>query len=202
MYISLKEKVMKKVNQRRFRLLLNGAWFTAIALLLASCGSSKTPATPEQLAQLQTLAEGRNFTFEADFALPQTSQAYISAANRTVAQAGGNSLSRISLRGEGYFLRIKGDSVTSHLPYYGVRDNFSEYGRPEGIELESELEDVKLDKKSSGAYQMRFFARKKTERFQITLDLFPGGKSNMVIYSGQRDAIRYEGRTVPTTQLE
>lgn len=201
MYISLKEKGMKKVNQRRFRLLLNGAWFMAIALLLASCSSSKTPATPEQLAQLQTLAEGRNFTFEADFALPQTSQAYVAAANRTVAQAGGNTLSRISLGGEGYFMKIKGDSVESHLPYYGVRDNFSEYGRPEGIELASVIENFRLSSKKSGAYQVRFDAREKTELFQITLDLFPGGKANLFISSGQRDAIRFEGKVLPT-QLE
>ncbi len=193
---------MNNENPNRFRFHLHGAWLMAIVLVLSSCSSAKTPATPEQLAQLQSLVESRNFTFEADFALPQTSQAYINAANPTVARAGGNSLSRISLRGEGYFLRIKGDSVASYLPYYGVRDNFSEYGRPDGIELDSELEDVKLDKKSSGAYQMRFFARRKTERFQITLDLFPGGKANMSVYSGQRDAIRYEGRAVSTSELD
>ena len=49
---------------------------------------------------------------------------------------------------------------------------------------------------------MRFFARKKTERFQITLDLFPGGKSNLIIFSGQRDAIRYEGRAIPIEEME
>lgn len=188
--------------QNRVKAHLTWACLLGVMLLAGSCGSSKTQATPEQLAQLQSLAEGRNFTFEAEFALPQTSQAYIGAANATLAQAGGNSLSRISLKGEGYFLRIKGDSIEAYLPYYGVRDNFSEYGRPDGIDLDSELEDLKVDKKGSKSYQMRFFARKKTERFQITLDLFPGGKSNLLIYSGQRDAIRYEGRTVPTAQME
>lgn len=193
---------MNKVTQKGASLFLKGFGFMALAIFLGSCGSSKTQATPEQLAQLQSLVESRNFSFEADFALPQTSQAYVNAANPTLARAGGNSLSRISLRGEGYFLRIMGDSVESYLPYYGVRDNFSEYGRPDGIEIDSKLEDLKLDKKSSGAYQMRFFARKKTERFQITLDLFPGGKSNLIIFSGQRDAIRYEGRAIPIEEME
>ena len=191
---------MDKAMQIRFRLVRSAAWLMAIGLMLASCGSSKTPATPEQLAELQSLAESRNFTFEADFALPQTSQAYVAAANRTVAQAGGNSLSRISLGGEGYFMKIKGDSVESHLPYYGVRDNFSEYGRPEGIELASEVENFRLSSKKSGAYQVRFDAREKTELFQITLDLFPGGKANLFISSGQRDAIRFEGKARPADE--
>ena len=193
---------MRNEIQKMQNPFLYGGWFLAMLLLLGACGSSKTPATPEQLAQLQSLVESRKFEIEAEFALPQTSQAYVSAANATLARAGGNSLSRISLGGEGYFLKMKGDSVESHLPYYGVRDNFSEYGRPDGIELDSELEEVKVEKKSSGAYQMRFFARKKTERFQITLDLFPGGKSNVIIYSGQRDAIRYEGRAIPIDEME
>ena len=182
--------------------LLYGGWFLVIILLLGACGSSKTPATPEQLAQLQSLVESRKFSFDAEFALPQTSQAYVSAANATLARAGGNTLSRISLGGEGYFLKMQGDSVESHLPYYGVRDNFSEYGRPDGIELDAEVENLKIDKKSSGAYQIRFDARMKTERFQITLDMFPGGKANLIVFSGQRDAIRYEGRAIPIEEMD
>lgn len=166
-----------------------------MVLLVGGCGGSKTPATPEQRARLQSLAESRRFTFEADFALPQTSRAYVNAANATLVRAGGNTLSRISLGG-GYFLKMKGDSVETHLPYYGVRDNFSEYGRPDGIELDSEIENLKVNQKNSGAYQLEFYARQKTERFQITLDIFPGGKANLLISSGQRDAIRFEGRTV------
>jgi hypothetical protein len=193
---------MNKVTQKGASPFLKGFVFMALAMLLSSCGSSKTQATAEQLAQLQSLVESRNFSFEAEFALPQTSQAYVGAANATLARAGGNTLSRISLVGEGYFLTMKGDSVEAYLPYYGVRDNFSEYGRPDGIELDSEIENLKHAKKNSGAYQIRFDARKKTERFQITLDMFAGGKANLLIYSGQRDAIRYEGKTVPASEME
>jgi len=194
------KEVMSNAKQRKFEPFVPWVWFLGLLLVLGSCGSSKTPATPEQLAQLQSLVESRNFSFEAEFALPQTSRAYIGAANATVARAGGNSLSRISLGGEGYFLKMKGDSVETHLPYYGVRDNFSEYGRPDGIELDSGVENLKVSQKNSGAYQLQFYAKQKTERFQITLDIFPGEKANLLIASGQRDAIRYEGKAVPTME--
>lgn len=186
---------MLKRNRKLLWLILYGSWVTLVILLLGGC-KAQEPMSPQQQAQLQALAEGRNFTFEADFANPQTSKAYMSAANATVARAGGNTLSRISLQGEGYFLKISGDKVASHLPYYGVRDNFSEPGKVEGIELDTEIEELKISQKKSGAYQMTFFANQKTERFQLTLDLLANGKANLAIYSGQRDAIRFEGRNV------
>lgn len=187
---------MSKRNRRLFWLLLYGSWVTLVVVLLGGCKTLEAPISQEQQAQIKDLAEGRNFTLEADFAYPQTSQAYISAANATVAQAGGNTLTRISLQGEGYFLKLSGDRVESHLPYFGVRDNFSQPGRNEAIELDTEIEDLKISQKKSGAYQMTFFARQNTERFQLTLDLQANGKANLAIYSGQRDAIRFEGRAV------
>ncbi len=193
---SQSEEVMLKRNRKLIWLILYGSWVTLVILLLGGC-KAQEPIPPQKQAQLQALAEGQNFTFEADFANPQTSKAYMSAANATVARAGGNTLSRISLQGEGYFLKISGGKVESHLPYYGVRDNFSEPGKIEGIELDTEIEELKISQKKSGAYQMTFYARQKTERFQLTLDLMANGKANLAIYSGQRDAIRFEGRSAP-----
>lgn len=195
-YSSESEEVMLKRNRKWLWLIVYGSWITLVILLLGGCKATQEPMSPEQQAQLQSLAEGRNFTFEAEYANPQTSKAYMSAANATVARAGGNTLSRISLQGEGYYLKISGDSVASYLPYYGVRDNFSEPGRPDGIDLDTEIEDLKISQKKSGAYQLTFYARRKTERFQLNLELLANGKANLAVYSGQRDAIRFEGRSV------
>ncbi len=201
-YASQTAEVMSKRNTKFLWLILYGTWVALVILLLGGCKAGQEAASPEQQARLQALVESRDFTFEADFAFPQTSSAYVSAANTTLARAGGNSLSRISLQGEGYFLKLTGDSVESHLPYYGVRDNFSEPGRPDGIELDAPVEDFRVTQGKSDAYRIRFYARRKTERFQVNLDLFPGGKAHLLISSGQRDAIRFEGRALLPSEMK
>lgn len=191
---------MVKANRNYIFLFLYGLWVASIVWLLSGCQAGSGVSSPEQQARLDSLVENREFLIHADFAVPLATQAYLSAANLGYAQARGSSPARVNLTGEGYFLSLKKDSVRTDLPYFGTRDNVTNYGRRGGgIKLETEIEDFSQRKTERG-YEMEFFAREEFERFRFILTVYPNLETQLSVFSPQRDIIRYTGKIQPNQE--
>lgn len=191
---------MKRPNRHLIFLLFYGVWIVGILTLLgtSSCTASRSVATPEQQAQLESVLNNRDFSFDVEFAVPTASQAYLSAANVGFAPARGSSPAQINLSGEGYFIKVRGDSVQTNLPYFGVSDNISDFSNTQrGINIEGAIEELKIKSTKTGK-EFEFFAREGFERFRFIMSVSPDLKTRVSVFSPQRDLIRFTGKLSKT----
>lgn len=160
-------------------------------LLFLGCVSSKETVTQEQESRLRQLMNSDHLVFEAKYAFPQLTPAYVRGANSVMGRAGG-SISQVNLTGQGYFLEISADSVVSYLPYFGEWDNFYDSEAAGSINLETDIRDYDI-RSSKNSIAIKFAARRKSERLNLKLNIYPDGKARLHILSGLRDPIRFEG---------
>lgn len=106
----------------------------AFLLLLTTfaCASSKSHATPEELAALDKMLSNKQFKIEAKWAQPMASQGLNSIANAGLLPPG-STASRIDVSGSSGYLRMVGDSVKANLP-------FLENAKWEGIMIKTKRE--------------------------------------------------------------
>lgn len=185
-------------KSRNIFALCYGCWLVAIVLVLTTstsgCDSGKAAASAEQMAALDQQLKSNQWRLEVEFAMPMASPEYVSAANLGVTQARGSSVTNVNLTGEGYYLEMRGDSIKAYLPYYGRRDNVTRVGGRGGIELDTEYTEYKIRNSRSGK-TLEFFARDGYERFRFLMELSPSGRTEVSVFSPQRDVIRYRGMT-------
>lgn len=173
--------------------------FLTSLLLLTNCGSGSIILSASEKARLHQILEWNSWEFNANYAFPQISNAYARGAGVLMGRAGG-ALSQVNLTGDGYMLQLTNDSVTSYLPYFGEWDNFYDAGAAGAIELNAAVGDFQKEIRKNRV-RITFEARRKVERFNITLEIDAHGKGRLLILSGQRDAIRYEGMVSPDTEV-
>ena len=174
-----------------------GLWIAGIILVLggstSGCSSTRRTATAEEMNRLESILNQRHFTFDADFAMPTASQAYLSAANIGFNQIRGVSATNINLKGEGYFIALEGDSVRVMLPYFGIRENITSYDPSEaGIKVRGIVEDYEISADRQGR-KVSFFAGEGFERFRFLMTVMPGLQAEVSVFSPQRNVIRYSG---------
>ena len=184
---------MRKINRHIVYIALYAVWVSGIIWLVGGCQSTAAPLSAEEQARLDNLVENREFVFDAKYAMPLSSQAYISAANMGFTMARGNSPTNINLTGDGYYLRMYGDSVEIYLPYFGTRENITNYNNQGSIDIKAAIEEFR-ERRTPKGHEMEFFAREGYERFRLILNIFPNSQSQLSVFSPQRDVIRYSGR--------
>lgn len=169
--------------------------FCAVVILMVSCGSSKTEATPEELSSLKALVEGREFEFQALWALPQTTREMAALANAGLLR-NGDTANRINLVGNPNYLRMSGDSVDVNLPYYGIqRMNVSLDPRKNGFNFHEPFQGFEVTyKPEKQLYEVRFEVKDKTSSYWMILTVFPGHTAYLKVNSSNRDFINYEGK--------
>lgn len=160
-------------------------------LQLMNCASASRVISAEEKYLLDEIMGREFWEFKANYAFPQMSKAYVIGTNEIMARAG-SSLSQINLSGGDYFMRIELDSIHAYLPYYGEWDNFYEPGSTGLIELNAPITDFHKEIRKN-TVQLKLRTRRKTERLNITLKINGQGKGKLLVLSGQRDPIRYEG---------
>ena len=171
----------------------------AVAMLLA-CGSSKNQPTEAQLRVLNELIDNRQLTIESDWAYPQATRAMQQVINSGLLMPG-NTAGNISLVGNTNFLKIKGDSIFSYLPYFGERQMQVDYGgRDNAIEFNGLMEDLTIEKTKNSGYKLIFNAESGRENFNVYLTISPGLKTDILLNSSSRFPIRYSGDVMKTEQ--
>ena len=107
----------------------------------------------------------------------------------------GSVANRINLIGNANYLRIKGDSISAFLPYFGERQLAGGYNNNNvGIQfngIPKEYSVTKDEKKQQ--HNIRFNINNNTENFQVYITVFPNMTATMNINSSHRFAISYSG---------
>lgn len=108
----------------------------------------------------------------------------------------GNSANSINLQGNSNFLTVKGDSVSSYLPFYGERHmNVGYGGRDSAIEFDGEMKNYRAEwDEAKQRYNITFNAKSNNENFGVQLILFPNNSSAITLTGSSRSTIRYTGK--------
>jgi hypothetical protein len=143
---------------------------------LFACGSSKQ-ASEEEMNQLRTLVESRDFEIQHSWADPVRG-------------------SSIDLIGNPNYLRVRGDSVDVALPFFGERYSGGGYNREGGIRFEGPARGYSVFEKSNSV-DVRFEARRDSESYEFLITIFPNGNVTTSVNSSQRSSISYRGEVMP-----
>ncbi|MFD2914214.1 DUF4251 domain-containing protein [Psychroserpens luteus] len=161
--------------------------------LLLNCSSSKTTATPTQIAALDQLVYSKSFVIESDWALPQSTNTMMALQNAGFFSAG-DSASRISLSGNPNELRLDNENVSSQLPFFGEVQSTSGYnGSDNSINFDGTIKNYRVVKNDNSSYTIRFDARSHSENFDVIIHLFPNLRSEIILKGAKRFPIRYTG---------
>ncbi|GAA4969247.1 DUF4251 domain-containing protein [Algibacter aquimarinus] len=168
-------------------------------LVLFSCASSKSKASPKQIEDLAKLIDNKKFTIESTWAHPQVTNAMQQVLNSAFMQIGSNATS-VNLIGNSNYLTISGDSISSYLPYFGERQMGVSYNNNDSaIQLNGLLNDYKVEKNKNESYTLSFQSRNKQEAFNTSIIIFPNLRSEIIINSSSRFPIRYSGNIISET---
>ena len=167
--------------------------FLIVALTIFNCGTSKTIASPAEIQKLDNLVNERTFEIESDWAMPMTTNALVSIQNAGFFPPG-SSANNVNLLGNPNYFRMRGDSISTALPYYGEVQMTSGYNNNGGIALKGLMQDFKLEKNEKDqSYKITFRADGENENFKVFLTMFPNGRSSLRINGNKRFPIEYTG---------
>nr|WP_321235035.1 DUF4251 domain-containing protein [uncultured Psychroserpens sp.] len=168
-----------------------------ISLFFIACNSTKTAATPEQIQTLDQLVADQSFKIESVWAMPQINRS-IAALQSSGLIAPGSNANRISLTGIANELKLKGEVITSRLPYYGEVQMPSGYNGSDdnSITFDGNIKDYKIVKNENNSYTISFDAKSNNENYDVTILLYPSLKSDMILKGAKRFPIRYTGNVV------
>lgn len=93
----------------------------------------------------------------------------------------------------GYFLRQSGDTVVSHLPYYGESHAPTFGTESKGIEFTSVLTDSKIESRKKGGWDVTIIPKDYPEVEKVFLTVFENGKTTLQVMSKSRSPISFSG---------
>ncbi len=174
-------------------LVLYALWIGGIVYILGGCQASKATASPEAIQALEQQVSSRNIRIKMDWATPLTTRGMASVANAGLLPPGSN-MARINLINTPNSFEMRGDSVYVDLPYFGERQIVTDYTGGKGINFTGAIENYRSSQdRKDQSYRLTFDTSDRTERFDVSLKVFPGQRAILVFYSNQRNTIRYEG---------
>lgn len=91
-----------------------------------------------------------------------------------------------------YLLELRGDSVISHLPYFG-RAYSVPYGGGDGLNFTAITTDYKLSFNKKGMAKITFKAKTNEDTFSFTIKIFDNGSATVSVTSINRQSIVYRG---------
>lgn len=174
-----------------------------ITAMLFSCKSSKNTPTTSQIEAFNALVSSRNYTIESNWAQPQ-----LTAATAQVLSSGllppESNAGAINLVGNSNFFTIKGDSITSYLPFFGERQMQVAYnGSDSAIQFNGLMQDYEEKFGKNNRKIISFNARSiNLENFNVVVVLFPNMKSQIILNGTSRFTIRYSGEVSPIDETE
>lgn len=165
--------------------------YLTLVVLICSCATSKTVDN----SRIKDIVAHQAFKLESEMAQPLATIGMSQLQNSGLLGPG-NSASNISLIGNSNFLKIKGDSITSYLPYYGERRSSVGYGTDNSaVEFEGEVKNyTAVWNAKKQHYTITFQAKSNNELFDVRLVLYPNLKSYITLSSAARTSITYVGK--------
>lgn len=160
---------------KRFRLL----FILGVALFIGgqSLFAQKANKKEEKEQQIKELIENVNYTIEVNRAIPMSGR----PVNLT----------------SSYSLKLHGDSVFSHLPYYG-RAYSVPYGGGDGLRFDEIVTDYSLSYNKKGTAEISFRAKTSEDNYTFNIQVFSNGSTTINVTPVNRQAITYHGDLVTT----
>jgi hypothetical protein len=175
--------------------IINRAGVLLLLLGLGACGGSRVTDRPQEgTTEVDKLVDQKTFRIVSDWAQPLVTNSISQISNSGLLPPG-STAGRINLLGNSNYFRMKGDSVSAYLPYYGERQAGGGYGSNSAIQFKGLPRDLEIlkDEKSQG-YRMDFDIRDNGENYSVSVLLFPNLKSRITVNSSQRFWISYDGK--------
>ena len=163
-----------------------------MGIQLTGCKSTEKTRVPNP--KLDLLIKNQAFRIAVDAVQPQLTMALAQLNNSQLVRPG-NTLSNINVGGEGYFIKMEGDSVAANLPYYGERQMGGGYGSPVGIVFKEIARDLKIEKTANtNAYQVSFGVPSAEEFYRFMITLENNLDCTAHVTSSHRNRIRFTGK--------
>lgn len=93
----------------------------------------------------------------------------------------------------GYSLKVKGDSVFSYLPYFGVAYSLPYAGRGKGLIFNDRISGFTEESTKGGNINIDFKVTNDEDYYQFHLTLTPHASASISINSNHRQTISYSG---------
>jgi len=139
---------------------------------ITSCSSSNATAKNEQAQVVKEQIDSKHYTINVDRMLPMNGQ------SRQLTSS--------------YSLTIKGDTVISHLPYFGQAYSVP-YGGGKGLIFEAPITvyTLSFDNKSTG--KISFQTRSEDDVYQFNVQIFNNGSTTIQVTPNNRQSISFYG---------
>jgi len=172
-----------------------------------SCAGTKSAESialkNDQFEGLKTLVASKSFMIKVETAYPMQTYAVMQVTNALLRNTG-NSPGRISLSGNGDYIKVKGDTVQAKLAYFGeVRLISSMNPRESGISFNgvpSTFDVSENDKKQM--LRLVFNIKEKIETYEVIMHLYPNRHATVFINCMSRTSIRYDGKLIELEETE
>ena len=158
------------------------ARFIGMVVMMAVCASCTmqrlTPAEKEarqqQVAQMVADSlEGAHFKVVFDYVIPTRMQ----PRHLTTP----------------YEVRVKGDTLNSYLPYFGVVYQVP-YGGGEGLIFDAHIDGYQCHKVKRDMYRVEVYMNRREDSYVYTFDIFDNGHADLKVSCRNRDFISYRGQ--------
>jgi hypothetical protein len=156
---------------KTLRLFLTG--MMAIATLgLVFCSSPNTVAKNERAQAVKKQIEDRHYKIQVNRMLPMSGRA------RELTTT--------------YSLTIKGDTINSHLPYFGTAYSIP-YGGGQGLVFEAPVTAYSMNFDAKGTADISIQTRSEDDNYTYRLQIFENGSTTIHVTPNNRQAITFYG---------
>lgn len=145
-------------------------WILSALFLCASCATGRQTAG-ETAARVEKAVSEKHMTIAVDRMYPMGTGAVTVTSD--------------------FSLTLRGDTVVSHLPYFG-RAYSAPYGGGNAFNFTAVMSDYTLEQKKD-AREMTFNVKTDEDRFTFHLDIFDNGRVNIQVNAQQRQPVNYDG---------
>tara|TARA_R110002072_G_scaffold118631_1_gene250801 strand:- start:229231 stop:229782 length:552 start_codon:yes stop_codon:yes gene_type:complete len=169
--------------------------FGIVLLLFTACKSSENTATSAAEAlQTKQLVENGDFEINVEWANPMATNELNQLSNSGLLGVG-NSAGRINLIGTANYMRLKNDSLSVYLPYFGTRQTGVRFGNNSGaIEFDGIPDEYELQyDEGKQRTELRFKMKEDTESYNVFITVYANRNVYVSVNSSQRNSISYEG---------
>lgn len=92
-----------------------------------------------------------------------------------------------------YEVRVKGDTLNSYLPYFGVVYSVP-YGGGEGLIFDAHIDGYQCHKVKRDMYRVEIYMNRREDSYVYTFDIFDNGHADLKVSCRNRDFISYRGQ--------
>ena len=92
-----------------------------------------------------------------------------------------------------YEVRVKGDTLNSYLPYFGVVYQVP-YGGGEGLIFDAHIDGYQCHKVKRDMYRVEVYMNRREDSYVYTFDIFDNGHADLKVSCRNRDFISYRGQ--------